>query len=57
MQVGPRTHELDELNIRAFVALLAFLALRDCENNRNNFTHVRVHPVIHSRNKLLFTRL
>jgi hypothetical protein len=50
-------HELDELNIRAFVALHSFVALRDCENNRNNFTHVTVRPVIHSQNIILFTRL
>ncbi len=40
-----------------FVAFLPFGSLSDCENNRNNFTHVRVYPVIHSRNKILFTRL
>ena len=57
MQVGPRMHELDELNIRAFVSYLPLIALRDCENNRNNFTHVTVRPVILSRNKILFTRL
>lgn len=57
MNVVPRMHELDELNIRAFVSYLPLIALRDCENNRNNFTHVTVHPVIHSRNKILFTRL
>jgi hypothetical protein len=57
MNAGPRIHESFTHHIRAFVAPLAFVAPRDCENNRNNFTHVTVHPVIHSRNKILFTRL
>lgn len=57
MNVVPRMHESFTHSIRAFVSYLPLIALRDCENNRNNFTHVTVHPVIHSRNKILFTRL